>query len=171
MLPETDASEFRPELLSRRGEYLAWGSAALSLVGWGILILTGKPVLSFIPFMAAFFSFAALSISLGNWMDRRTYILLEANGLIYKNGLRHVCLNWDEIKQIQVFNSSWGKKVRVIGKTQHFDFRTLGELKVSGEVKSRMGFKDGEKILSLILSNSGLIEVEQTGNSYYYARK
>ena len=59
----------------------------------------------------------------------------------------------------------------MIGKTQHFDFRTLGELKVSGEVKSRMGFKDGEKILSLILSNSGLIEVEQTGNSYYYARK
>jgi hypothetical protein len=80
-------------------------------------------------------------------------------------------VSWDEIEQVQVFNSSWGKKVRVIGGEQHFDFRTLGELTVSGEVKSRMGFREGEKILSLILAKSGLRQVEQSGNSYYYARK
>ena len=47
----------------------------------------------------------------------------------------------------------------------------LGELTMSGEVKGRMGFVQGEKILHQLLVKTGLIEIEHTGNSYYYARK
>jgi hypothetical protein len=168
---EPFTGEFRPEQLSRRGERLAWLTAVLSFVAWTLLSLTGRPVLDVVPFMSFFFLFAAASISLGNWVDRRTVLRLEQDGVAFKNGLRNVHLAWDQIKEIQVFAANWGKKVRVIGGQAHFDFRTLGELKLGGEVKGRMGFEQGEFILRQILLATGLKEVEHNRNSYYYARQ
>jgi hypothetical protein len=163
--------EFRPELLSRRGEGLAWLTTVLSFAAWTILSYTGRTVLSVVPFMSIFFLLAALSISLGNWVDRRTVLRLDENGVIFNNGLRNASLVWSEIRELQVFGSSWGRKVRVIGDRAHFDFRTLGELTMAGEVKGRMGFRQGEQILHQILVSAGLKEVEHIRNSYYYARQ
>jgi hypothetical protein len=163
--------EFYPELLSRRGEGLAWLTAALSFLAWTILSITGRPVLSVVPFMSFFFLFAAASIGLGNWVDRRTMLRLEQDGVVFKNGLRNVHLAWDQITEIQVFAANWGRKVRVIGLRAHFDFRTLGELKLGGDVKGRLGFAQGELILRRILLATGLKEVEHHRNSYYYARQ
>jgi hypothetical protein len=165
------SGEFRPELQSRRGETLAWLTALLSFTAWTILSLTGRLVLSVVPIMSFFFLFAAASISLGNWVDRSTVLRLDEHGVGFKNGLRNVYLKWETMRKIEVFGSSWGRKVRVIGDEAHFDFRTLGELTMAGEVKGRMGFREGETILELILSKAGLKEVEHTGNSYYYARQ
>ena len=162
--------EFHPELLSRRGESLAWLTTVLSFLAWTLLTLTGRPVLTVVPFMSFFFLFSAASVSLGNWMDRHTLLRLEKDGVAFKNGLRNVYLNWPQIAEIQVFAANWGKKVRIIGDQAHFDFRTLGELKLGGDVKGRMGFAQGELILRQILRASGLKEVEHNRNSYYYAR-
>lgn len=162
--------EFRPELLPRRGEVLAWLTTLLSFVAWTILSITGRPVLTVVPFMSFFFLLAAASISLGNWVDRSTVLHLDEDGVRFKNGLRNVHLLWDQILQIQVFGSSWGRKVRVFGKSAHFDFRTFGEFTMAGEVKGRMGFQQGEQILRQVLLSTGLKEVEHTHNSYYYAR-
>lgn len=150
---------------------MAWLTALLSFLGWTALFVMGKPMLSFVPFMSFFFLFAAASISLGNWVDRNTLLRLEEDGVAFKNGLRNVRLTWAQIREIQVFAASWGRKVRVIGEQAHFDFRTLGELKMSGEVKGRMGFEQGELILRQILFRSSLKEIEHTNNSYYYARQ
>ena len=90
--------------------------------------------------------------------------------MAFRNGLRNVQLSWDDIQQVEVLGSSWGRKVRVYGNSGHFDFRTLGEFKMSGEVKGRLGFVDGERILQQILARAGLQEVEHTNNSYYYAK-
>lgn len=163
--------EFRPELLPRRGEILAWLTTLLSFAAWTILSLTERDVLSVVPAMSFIFLLAAASISLGNWVDRSTVLRLEEDGVRFKNGLRNVYLLWDQILQIQVFGSSWGRKVRVFGETAHFDFRTLGELTMAGEVKGRMGFQQGEQILRQVLTATGLKEVEHTNNSYYYARQ
>ncbi|MBP1694207.1 MAG: hypothetical protein H6Q37_2090 [Chloroflexi bacterium] len=162
--------EFRPELLSRRGETLAWLTALLSFSAWTILSFMGRPVLSVVPFMSFFFLFAAASISLGNWVDRHTLLHLDENGVGFRNGLRNVYLSWSQILQIQVFGSKWGRKVRVLGEESHFDFRTLGELTMAGEVKGRMGFLQGEQILRQVLTSSGLREVEHSDNNIYYAR-
>lgn len=163
--------EFRPILLPRRGEFFAWLSAVLSILAWLILRLRGGILLLIVPFMAFFFLFAALSISFGNWVDRRTLLRLESSGVSFRNGLRNVHLEWSEINRMEVLNSSLGSKVRVYGERAHFDFRTLGEFKVGGEVKGRMGFAEGETILVTMLKYSGLKEVEHTGNSYYYMRQ
>jgi hypothetical protein len=163
--------EYHPELLSRKGEATAWLSTAFVVAGWLILSFSGNPVTRAIPFLAIVLLICALGISLGNWMDRRTRIQIDQDGIHFENGVRDARLTWQEIQQVQVFPSNWGKKVRLIGPSAHFDFRTLGEVKVRGELKGKMGFTEGELILKHILERANLTLVNQSGNGYYYARK
>lgn len=160
--------EYRPELLSRRGEFIAWGCGLLVCAAWLFLVATGNPVHRAIPFLAFFLVLSASGISLGNWMDRNTMIQIFSGGIHYQNGLRNASLKWLEISQVQVFPSNWGKKVRVLGDRSHFDFRTLGEVKISGETKGSMGFSDGELILKQIIEQSQVKLSRQDGGSYYY---
>ncbi len=163
--------EYHPELLSRKGEFIAWLSTGLVFSGWFILFISNKPVTRAIPFLGIFLLVCAIGISLGNWMDRRTSLQIFSDGIHFENGIRKTTIKWQEIQQIQIFPSNWGRKVRLIGPTSHFDFRTLGEVKVQGEIKGKMGFAEGEMILSHILEKTNLSLVNQSGNSYYYARK
>ncbi|MFC2053868.1 hypothetical protein ACFLV7_06155 [Chloroflexota bacterium] len=159
---------FYPELLSRRGEFIAWGTSLIVLLGWIILSLNGRQVPFAVPFLGIILVFAALAISLGNWMDRKTELRLSADGVTYENGLRYAALDWKDINEIRVFPSKWGKKVHVLGGTKHFNFRTLGEVKVQDEVKGRMGFAEGDKILSVILDHANLKQIAGPGPGCYY---
>ena len=162
---------YRPELLSRRGEFIAWGTSILVFLGWLILSLNGRQVPFAVPFLGITLVLAALAISLGNWMDRKTELRLDAGGVTYENGLRYAALKWNEINEISVFPSKWGKKVHVLGATAHFNFRTLGEVKVQDEVKGRMGFAEGDKILSIMLEQANLKEIAGPGPGFYYGRE
>jgi hypothetical protein len=170
MNPDQEFQEYRPELLSRRGELIAWGCAILVGVGWIIMEVTGQRTFSAVVFLEIFLVLAGLSISLGNWMDRKTVIRIDESGIGYQNGLRTLHLLWDQIRGVSP--SQWGKRVQVIGKSGYFAFRTLGEVKVQGELKGRLGFDQGEEILHQIVVNSGLDVIEQTGEGYsYYAHR
>jgi hypothetical protein len=162
--------EFRPILLSRRGEALAWLSTSLMLVGWIILIVRGQDVPNFAPFMTIFLILASLSISLGNWVDRKSVIYLGDQGVEFLNGLRHVTLTWEQVQQVEVAGSTWGNKVQVYGDLVHFSFRALGEVKAYGEVKGRMGFEQGDLIVEKIIMNAHLKEIARDGNRFVYAR-
>jgi len=164
-------SEYHPELISRRGELIAWTTTLMALSAWGILLLFAAPVHSALKFLAIFLLFSALAISLGNWMDRHTLLRIYPDGIRFENGLRRAHLRWDEIQQVQVFPSNWGKKVSVLGVQAHFDFRTLGEVTVQGDIKGRMGFADGEAILKKIVREAGLKQVEGPENGEYYTRQ
>lgn len=143
-------------MISRRGELIAWASALMVLAGWFILRQSGQGVLPVVPILGILLLLAALSISLGNWMDRHTYIRLENGGITFHNGLRHVHFSWDQIKQVEVTPSKWGKKVQVLGNQAHFGFRTLGEVEAYGKSIGNVGFENGEWILEHILERSGL---------------
>lgn len=170
-LASTARLEYRPELLSRRGEYVAWGTTLIAIIAWLILYLTNTPVFGGLSFLAVLLALSGMAISLGNWMDRRTILRLEPDGVQFDNGLRQVMLQWSEIRQVQVYPSDWGKKVHVIGDKAHFNFRTLGEVTLQGEVKGRMGFEKGEEILGHILENARLKQVPGPENGSYYARE
>ena len=163
--------EYYPELLSRKGEITAWLSTALVFTGWLILGLNQRPITPAIPFLGILLCLSALGISLGNWMDRQTRIQIFSDSIHFENGIRNTRIQWEDIQQVQIFPSAWGKKVRVIGQNSHFDFRTLGEVKVQGELKGKLGFSKGETILAHILEETSIPLVNQSGNSYYYARK
>jgi len=164
-----ETQEFRPELLSRRGEGTAWALALVASVGMWLLNRNG-----YIPSWAwifwAFLFFSGISISLGNWLDRNTVIWLRADGIRFENGLRQVRLSWSEVQKVAVLPARIGKSVQVIGEKSHFGFKTIGEVQFQGEVRGRTGFPDGQKILDVILRETGLVLVEESNNAYYYAR-
>jgi len=162
---------FRPELLSRRGEFIAWGTSLIVFLGWLIISLNGRQVPFAVPFLGIILVLAALAVSLGNWMDRKTELRVDTDGVNYENGLRYAALKWNEINEIRVFPSKWGKKIHVLGATAHFNFRTLGEVKVQDEVKGRMGFAEGDKILSMMLEQANLKEIAGPESGCYYRRE
>lgn len=168
--------EYRPVLLPRRGELIAWTLALLVGAAWLFLEFTGRATFLAMPILMIFLLFSAASISLGNWMDRRSVLRLDDTGLSFQNGIRDVHLRWDEIQEVRAWPAQWGKKVEVIGeKTNgsrtHFGFRTLGEVRVKGELKGRMGFEKGDEMLREIIQQSGLEVAKHPGEGYYYTRK
>jgi len=168
---EHASTEYRPELLSRRGELVAWGLALLVAVTWLGLLLSGRRASLALPLLAAILFFSAASISMGNWMDRHTFLVVEAGGVRFENGLRRIRLEWQEIGEVRVFPATWGNKVQVFGERLYFDFHTLGEVKYKGEVRGKTGFAKGEEIMRQIILNSGLEIVDHLGEGYYYARR
>jgi hypothetical protein len=164
-------AEFRPEIFSRRGEVTAWGLAILAMVSWFTLWVRSTPAPVLFIILALFLLGAALTISLSNWSDRHTFLRLEANGVRFENGLRRVYLTWDEIQKVQIFATNLGDRVRVSGVNTFFSFRMLGEVSLRGQVRGRMGFDDGERILRHILRETGLKRIDQPGEGYYYARE
>ncbi len=112
-MPEDSFShEYHPELLSRRTELTVWVLALIVGLTWLVLVLTNVTVHRSVPIMTGFLVLGGLGMSLANWMDRRTTIKTNREGVVFTNGLRHTELAWNDIRKVEVFPSAWGKKVR-----------------------------------------------------------
>ncbi len=166
---ENTPREFRPALLPRRGEWTAWG-LFLAVSATMILLQRFSYAHAWAWLFWGFLLFSALSISLGNWMDRKTFIRLETDGIRFENGLRRARLGWSEVQHVAVLPARWGHWVQVVGQHAHFAFRTLGEIEFQGEVRGRTGFANGQAILEIILREAGLNLREKSNSAYYYAR-
>lgn len=166
-----EIQEFRPKRLPRRGEWTAWGITLIALAAWLLLVALDKPLMLGFKLLTLLLALISLAISLGNWMDRQTVLRLSPDSLSFRNGLRNVYLRWDEIQSLEVYPSKLGDKVRVLGQSGHFDFRTLGEVRLKGELKGQMGFEQGEEILQQILKKSRLKPIQKPGEGYYYSRQ
>lgn len=103
-------------------------------------------------------------------MDRQTVLRVDADKISFVNGLRHASFGWDEIEKVNVIPLRWGKSVQVIGGGAHFEFRTLGEVQYQGEVRGRLGFAEGEAVLSHILKSTNLVLSKEEKGRYYYSR-
>jgi hypothetical protein len=165
----SDVREYRPELLSRRGEWLAW-FAGIGLVA-GLLVVGGRfgklPVSYWI--FAGLMIFFAFSISLGNWMDRRSIIHVRSDGIAFENGLRSVSMNWSEIRSVTVSPTRMGKRVQVEAARSHFAYKLMWRSSLVGQ-EMRTGFSEGQQILETILGESGLQRNTETNGMEYYAR-
>jgi len=164
-----EARLYKPELLQRRGEVIAWGLTSLSWLG--VFILRSLDVtLAWVIFFPSLLLLAVLSISLGNWMDRHTLLQMDANGIAFENGLRRVRFAWNEINEVQVVPAIWGETIHVLGAQAHFRFNTLGEVRYRGELRGRTGFSQGREIFQTILRMSAL-QLRATENGWQrYAR-
>ncbi len=173
--------EYRPELIPRKGERIAWLLLILALVYLGVGIWSDDGLTWVAIIFVSLMILSAGSITLGNWVDRNTVLRLNTQGVRFSNGLRNVFLKWDEVREVRVLASAWGRRVQVrgpatstssspLGIRTGFTFRTLGEVIMQGELKGRIGFADGEYILKKILESSGLQKMETTEKSSYYSR-
>ena len=166
---ETDR-EFRPELISRRSEIILWILFLVVLASVIFLRVMDEKVPLITVVFLVFMVFAAGSTSLSNWMDRKTVLTLKPEGIDFTNGLRKVALGWDKIQEMKITTDQLGKRVQILGKYAHFQFRTLGVLKNKGEVRSKMGFAAGDFIIQKIIESSGLQEMDQAEKGQYYSR-
>ena len=138
------SQEYHPEQIPRTGERNAWLLTALAAVSW-IVLLWRANTLSWVGLLIVLFLLgAALSISLGNWMDRHTVLTLAGGQITYKNGIRDLALSWDQVHELRIFPSRWGERVQVLGFDEDksskgqspfnvgFVFHTLGEVEFQG---------------------------------------
>ena len=148
--------ELRPEILSRQGEFIAWGSTLLAVSAWAYLAYLGEHVHPIFILLGAFILLSALALSLGNWVDRHTVLYISEDRIKFQNGLRRAEFRWDEITQVRVYPSRMGKKVYVQAGRVHFNFRTHAEIKSRGKVKGAIGFVEGDRILVHIIKEAEL---------------
>lgn len=164
------SQEFHPELIPRKGERTAWLLLGIAVVFLAVSLWSGDTLTWLAVVLVVVLFLSAGSISLGNWVDRKTVLKLDPDGIHFQNGLRTVNLGWSDIQAVSVMESAWGQRVQVRGPATHFTFRTLGEVWMQGELKGQMGFAEGETILKNILQHSGLKLAETNEKSSYYSR-
>lgn len=162
--------EFHPEKMSRRSEIILWALTLVTLAVLVILKVIGSELSGWNLAFAGFMLLTAGSISFGNWMDRKTVLILGPEGLSFRNGLRAIQLDWDQVQAIQVIPTQWGDQAIVSGAETRFSFRTLSEISRKGEVRSRMGFAQGVFIIEQIVKHGGLTKIDQPEAGRYYAR-
>ena len=178
----TMSQEFHPEQIPRVGERNAWLITTLAAVAW-LVLLWRADSLSWVGLLIVLFLLsAAMSISLGNWMDRHTIMTLGGDQITYNNGIRDLVLSWDQVQEVRIVSSRWGERVQILGFDEHkpskgqsafnvgFVFHTLGEVEYQGKIQGRTGFKQGQFILNQILESSGLEEKSNDQQGRYYAR-
>jgi hypothetical protein len=159
--------EFHPELMPRRSEAVAWLAGIGMLIG--LFLATSRwGAQSFVFWtFEALLLFSAVSISLGNWMDRRSIIRMGVDGIAFENGVRSVWLSWPEVQNVAVVPTRLGKRVQVQGAQSHFTFKTMSESTLAGQ-QIRTGFADGQEILETVLKECGLqVKAEKDGMTYY----
>jgi hypothetical protein len=162
--------EFRPEEVSRRGEAVTWVLVAISLATLVALRFLNADVSLWQITFTLLMVLAAAGMTLGNWMERNTVLILKPDGVHFRNGLRDVTFTWDQIQQVQVSPTRLGKQVHIVGDHAHFNFRTMVEVIHKGKTQGVIGFAGGDFIIDQILKNSSLREIDQAENGHYYAR-
>ncbi len=172
MLDLTGPRDFHPVRLPRRSEGIAWALSAVLLATWWVLQANEAALSGTAALLLAFMVFSASTMSLASWMDRRTRLTLDPAGVFFENGLRRVRLGWDEIRKVRVIPAQAGsQRVQVLGAAAHFEFRTLAEVRLQGEIKGRAGFEAGEAILKTILGRARLSKMQDEAAYTYYARE
>lgn len=160
---------YKPEILTRNPEFIAWGLTFASLVGIVILQMTSEvPVWAWTLF--GLFLFSGAVISFGNWVDRATKIEITAENIHFRNGLRDVTMRWEEVEYVWEGKGRVGRMVQVMAKDRHFSFTLPSEMKFQGQVKSKVGFPEGETIRDLILRSAALTAVKDQSNGKVYSR-
>jgi len=164
------AQIFRPETISRQGERNAWILTGFALIVELVMVWRFSRPLGWITLLAVFLLVSAIFISLSNWVDRKTVLILNPGGVEFHSKLRNAQLSWDQVEKVSVIKDRWGQRVHVSGAKTHFNFRMLSEVELRGKIGGKMGFPDGETILKEIINTSGLSLTENKGHDRYYAR-
>lgn len=165
----TNKRVFRPEVSNRNSEFIAWGLALATLFAIVILGMS-QEIPTWAWFLLIMFIFSGLVISLGNWVDRKTYLEIDDESIHFANGLRDVTMLWQEIEHVWEGMGKVGMMVQVLSKTSHFSFILPKEMKFQGQVKSIVGFSDGPEIRDEIVRKAGLNDTKDHNKGILYSR-
>ncbi len=173
MLNLSTSQRYQPVRNSRKTEIQAWLLTFVLVVTIIFVPIESSVVKVGAYVLIGFFGLSAVLISFGGWVDRRTFLGLDENGIDFRNGLRNVQFRWEEVKKVQVHPSNAGDKVLIFGNRSYFSFQTFGEIVRNDEVQGRIGFEKGTEILYTIMHYSDLENKQkhQVEGYYYYLRE
>lgn len=152
-LPKIQGEEaFQPAKPNRRGEILAWTCCFTLAV---TAVVQAKVTAGF-PYTAvallAFFFLAGATTSFGNWLERRTSVLITPEGVTYASPIRNVSLAWEKVDSLAALPAGQGWRLVVQGAGRLFQFRTPVPPGEGGREAVPIGFPDGERMAGLIRS-------------------
>lgn len=160
---------YKPLLNSRRAELFNW-----------LFFIVVLSVLIFVPttgfariggnFLAAFFLFSSLVLSMANWQNRKTAMTLSSSGVRFENGLQTIWMLWEEVNRIEVFTGRVNDKIRVKSADKDFAFDMYNEVVLNGKSRGAVGFEQGELILETILRQAHIDTAQKQhaeGYDYY----
>ena len=162
---------FAPRELDRYGERLAW-SLAVALAALAIFLFWRRGV--WIGSLIVIFSVcivAAILISYGNWMERRTEIQLMEQAVVYRNPLRELLVEWASVKAVYIYPRGDGWRVIVEGDRTNFSFQTLTTLNLGWGRQVETGIRDGEQLAAEIAVSAGLEPPVQDREGWVRRRK
>jgi hypothetical protein len=110
MLNLSTSQVYQPVQNSRRSEIQAWILTFVLIVTIIFVPIESGMVKVGSFLMLGFFGLSAMVIFLGNWIDRRTFLGMDENGIDFRNGLRNVQFMWEEVEKVQVHPSNAGDK-------------------------------------------------------------
>jgi hypothetical protein len=161
---------FAPARPHRRGEVIAWLCAAGVGIAIGIINLRGGTITSVSIFLLIFFLGAGILISLGNWMDANTQVVVAQRELTYQNPLRTAVMPWESITSLEATSARGGWRAVVEDQQTRFAFTTAVKVRVGSRVAILGGFPHGDRMAALIRGMAGLSEPQLHGRSWISAR-
>ncbi|MCB2180167.1 hypothetical protein KQH54_03495 [bacterium] len=172
MLDLSTEQNFKPLLNPRRSEVIAWVFFT-AIVGILIFIPTTGFVRIGGYFLAFFFFFSAVVMTMANWQNRRMLLSLSADGIRFENGLQTITMPWEKIRQVEVYPGRVNDKIVVKDADQRFAFDMYKEVVVKGKVTGKVGFEQGEQILETIFHFADIdVSEKHHAEGYdYYSRK
>jgi uncharacterized membrane-anchored protein len=168
-MPEIDERVFRPEIQTHQNELFAWLMVIVGVIA--VFFLKDNPLFYWMMIFVIFVLLLAIGVSLSNWIDRRTQIIINGNELVFENGLRNIHLEWNEIKSVSVYPARWGERVLVESEKEHFSFTMMSDVHLLGKVQGQIGFAQGKTIMDEIIKLGKLTSMSVTDNTYYYSRQ
>jgi hypothetical protein len=150
--PET----FRLWIGSRRGEYVAWVCSLVMGVMSGFLYWRDEPLPCMGIGLFTIFTIAAGLMSFSNWLERKTFIRVDSNGVVYASPIRNVRMEWSRVAYVAAAKSGPSWKILVAGGGGHFHYRTEGMVRAGARGTLRLGMKEGTRLTALIRGQADL---------------
>jgi hypothetical protein len=113
-----------------------------------------------------FFFLAGLAISFSNYLDSNTEIRTSIRGVAYRSPIRKINFGWEQIRRLIATSSSRGWRVRVEGELGYFQFRSPSKVKVGNRGEMELGFKNGDRLIALILGSAQLDQTDYVDGSW-----
>jgi hypothetical protein len=171
VIPAQTDRTFEPTAPDRRGEGLAWLSAAGSGLGTLLLSLKEGSLSGWGMGLTTFLLALAALVTFGNWIDRNTRIRFEKRGVRYSSPLRKEIMSWEGIRSLIAIPMGSGWRIEVRADSGRFHFRTGSSLRFGSFDEMHIGFPEGDPIAKRILDMAELGPPQKKGSAWVFARR
>jgi hypothetical protein len=152
----TEPRRFSPREIDPYGERLAWSlGVALTALTLFMYWRQGAWIATLIV-LSSLCVVAALLVSYGNWMERKTEIEISEGTLRYRNPLRELRIPWDSIRAATIYPRGDGWRAIIEGEAGAFTFQTETSLKLGWGRQVETGIVDGQSLVSAIIGTADL---------------